>query len=150
MTDRPIGFALDDEIREAIAAAPGEQNALTIAYIGADGWPHVSKRGSAQVLDDQTMAVWARKPDEGLAVAISDQPNVTLFYVDFATRGVMYTLYGTARPSPASEITDQVWTDMPEGEQRLDPDHHGAAIVIDLQKIVAVSRRADRNFTLER
>ena len=150
MSADPPALAIDNELREAIAAAPTEHNVLTVAYVGGDGWPHVSKRASVVVLDDQTVGLWARKAGEGLAVEITQNPRVTLFYIDFATRGVMYTLYGRALVSDAVELADRIWGDMPALEREQDPERRGVAVIIELDTIVAVGRRPERNFTLRR
>jgi hypothetical protein len=150
MTDSDSNFSVDDEIREAIATAYEEGNTLTLAYVDAEGWAHLSKRGSTMLLDAQTLAVWARNPRDGLATSITHRPQVTLHYVDLAKRGVLYTFYGDAKVSLDPGVVDRVWHAMPEAERQQDPDRHGAPVTIDLRQVVAQSRQPDRNFTLRR
>ena len=92
---RPL--ELDDEIREAIASAFDSGNIVTVAYNGDDGWPHVSRRGSTQVVGPQQLAIWVRKREDGLAKAMGARPEITLFYVDLAERGVVYTKMACSR-----------------------------------------------------
>jgi hypothetical protein len=150
MTDSTCEFAIDDEIRAAIASAYDEGNTLTLAYVDADGWAQLSKRGSTVLLDAQTLAVWARNPRDGLATSIAHRPQVTLHYVDLAKRGVLYTFYGNAKISHDPDVIDRVWHAMPEAERQQDPDRHGVPVIIDLGQVVAQSRRPDRNFILRR
>lgn len=150
MTDTPTTFALDDELQEAIAAAFGEMNALTVAYVDADGWAQLSKRGTVQVLDGQTIGLWVRKTTDGMAVSIAERPQVTLHYVDLANRGVLYSLYGTAKVTDDAELRARIFDGSPEYEQSMDPDRKGLAIVVELQRIVGLSRRPERNFDLRR
>jgi Pyridoxamine 5'-phosphate oxidase len=145
---RPI--ALDDEIRDAIASAFTSGNFVTVAYVDADGWAHVSRRGTTQVLDDTSLAIWARKPNEGLAASILERPQVTLFYLDLAERGVAYTFYGRARVADDPDTAERVWNGSPELERQQDPDRGGVAIVVDLERVVAQSRKPDRNFVMQR
>ncbi len=150
-TDAPsTTFGLDDEIQEAIGAAFGEMNALTAGYVDADGWAQLSKRGTVQVLDGQTIGMWARKPTDGMAKSIADRPQVTLHYVDLAKRGVLYTLFGTAKVTDDPELRARIFEGSPEMEQGMDAERKGVAIVVDLQRIVGLSRRPERNFDLQR
>jgi predicted pyridoxine 5'-phosphate oxidase superfamily flavin-nucleotide-binding protein len=142
-----IPLVLDDEIREAVATAFDTGNYITVAYIGADGWPHISRRGTTQVIDDQTFAMWVRKRDDGLATAISDRPQVTLFYVDLTDRREMYTMYGNAYVSTDPAIAERVWNGSPAREQDLDKERKGLVVVVDLVRVIA---RIKRNFVMQR
>ena len=150
MTGETRLLELDDEIREAIASAFDSGNIVTVAYNGDDGWPHVSRRGSTQVYGPQQLAVWVRKRDDGLAKAMRDRPEVTLFYVDLAERFVVYTFYGRGMVSDDPSVNDQVWAATPQGEQAQDPDRRGVALIIELERVVAQGIRPERNFTMER
>jgi predicted pyridoxine 5'-phosphate oxidase superfamily flavin-nucleotide-binding protein len=145
---RPLAF--DDEIRDAIASAFATGNFVTVAYVDADGWAHVSRRGTTQVLDDTTLALWARKRNDGLAVSILERPQVTLFYLDLADRGVVYTFYGHARIADDPGTAERVWNGSPERERQQDPDRSGVPILIDVDRVVAQGRQPDRNFVLQR
>ena len=47
-------------------------------------------------------------------------------------------------------MNDKVWAATPEREQAQDPDRNGIALILDLQRIVAQSRKLDRNFVMQR
>ena len=109
-----IPLELDDDMKDAIGTAFESRNVVTVAYIGDDGWPHVSRRGSTQVFGPQQLAIWVRKRNDGLAKAVETRPQVTLFYLDLVGRGVVYTLYGHGRMSTDPAVNDQVWAATPE------------------------------------
>ena len=71
-----------DDTKAAIASAFRSGSFVTVGYVGDDGWPRLSRRGTVQVFGSQTLALWARKGDEGLAEAIVARPKLTLFYLD--------------------------------------------------------------------
>jgi general stress protein 26 len=146
--ERPL--ELDDDMRDAIGSAFESRNVVTVAYNGNDGWPHVSRRGSTQVFGPQQLAMWIRKRDDGLAKAIETRPQLTLFYIDLVERGVVYTFYGLGRLSTDRDVIDRVWAATPEREQAQDPDRKGIVVLVDLERIVAQSRKPDRNFVMER
>jgi hypothetical protein len=145
-----LPLALDDETREAIDTAFDSGNYITVGYVDADGWAHVSRRGTTQVLDPQTLALWVRKPDDGLAVSITERPHVTLYYVDLVQRGVVYTFYGNAHVSDDPEVADRVWSASPERERAQDAERRGVAVIVELERVVARGRRPDRNFVMQR
>lgn len=98
----------------------------------------------------QQLAIWVRKRDDGLAKAIGTRPEITLFYVDLAERGVVYTFYGRGVVSNDPAVNDQVWAATPQGEQAQDPDRRGVALIIELDRVVAQGMRPERNFVMSR
>ena len=91
-----------------------------------------------------------RRRDDGLAKAVCDRPEVTLFYVDLAERGVVYTFYGRGIVSDDPDMNDQVWAATPQREQAQDPDRRGVALIIELERVVAQGIRPERSFTMVR
>jgi hypothetical protein len=148
--DNALPLELDDEIKDAIETAFDSGNYVTVAYNGDDGWPHVSRRGSTQVFGPQQLAIWVRKRDDGLAKAVDTRPAMTLFYLDMAERGVVYTFYGRGHLSADPEVNDRVWENTPERERAQDPERKGIALVVDLERIVAQGIKPERNFVMER
>jgi hypothetical protein len=145
---RPLEF--DDQIRDAIASALESGNVLTVAYNGDDGWPHVSRRGSTHVYGPQQLAIWVRKRGEGLAKAIEQRPQITLFYVDLLERHVAYTFYGRGRVSSDSEESDRVWAGTHQIEKDQDPERNGVPLIIDVERLVAQGMRPEDNFVMQR
>src|ERR1700722_13611483 len=132
MTDAsPQPLEIDDAIKAAINGAFDARKFVTVAYVGADGYAHMSFRGTAQVFGPQQRAVWARKPDDGLGQAVLDRPQVTFFYADIAERQ-FYIFYGHGHISSDEAIRNQVFDSSPEIEQSRDPERKGVAIIVDL------------------
>jgi hypothetical protein len=150
MPDAARPLELDDAIRNAIGSALASGNVVTVAYNGDDGWPHVSRRGSTHVYGPQQLAIWVRKRGEGLAKAIEERPQITLFYVDLLERHVGYTFYGLGRVSSDAEESDRVWDGTPDGERDQDPERDGVPLIIDLERVVAQGVRPEDNFVMER
>jgi hypothetical protein len=128
----PDPVDLNGDIAAAVNGAATSGHPIVISYIDDHGYPATSFRGSAQVHSPQQLAVWARKPDQGLAKAITDRPQVSLLYYNPDSPGPRYLAFrGLAHVDPTAK--DTVYTNMIEGEQRLDPDRHGVAVVIDIE-----------------
>lgn len=141
-----IPLTLDDEMLDAIATAFDSGNILTVAYVDADGWAHVSRRGTTHVLDERTIAMWIRKRDDGLAAAIGTNPHLTLFFIDLAQRGVVYTFYGESRICTDPAVDELVWNASPEREKARDPERKGVVVIVDLVRVVAQGKR---NFVMQ-
>jgi hypothetical protein len=102
------------------------------------------------VYGPQQLALWVRKRDDGLAKAVRDRLEVTLFYLDLAERGVVYTFYGREIVSDEPHVNDQVWAATSQREQAQDPDRRGVALIIELERVAAQGIRPERNFTMAR
>jgi hypothetical protein len=135
-----IGAMADENRLDLERVAPAINGALVngtpvvMAYVDADGKPHLSFRGTAQVLDAQTMAVWARNPEGGLPGAVAANPNVSLMYRDGATR-TTYIVTGRAHVDDSDEMHNRVYDNSPEFERALDPERKGKAVVIDVDTV---------------
>ena len=125
---------ITDTMRSALEGALFNRTPITVAYVDADGQPHVSLRGTTQVFSDDQLAVWIRNPKGGLLSAIESNPRVTLFYRDPATR-TTYQFQGRARADHSEATRDRVYSNSPEPERNLDLRRSGVAVVIDLDKI---------------
>jgi hypothetical protein len=123
---------LTGDIAAAVDSAATTGHPIVISYVDDDGYPATSFRGSAQVYSRQQLAVWARNPDRGLAKAIVERPQVSLLYYGPGSPGPRYLAFrGLAHVDPAAK--DTVYTNMIEGEQRLDSGRNGVAVVIDIE-----------------
>jgi len=125
---------LTGDIAAAIDGAALRGATLALAYVREDGSPSVSFRGSTQVHSPSELALWARKPDSGLATAIAKEPRVSLVYYGPGGPGPMYlAVEGHARVTP--ELNDQVWAAMIDGERQQDPERKGVAVVIEVDSV---------------
>jgi hypothetical protein len=142
----PIELDLE-RVAPAINGAFVNGTPVVMAYVDADGRPHLSFRGTAQVLDSQRLAVWARNPEGGLPGAVGSNPNVSLMYRDGATR-TSYVFAGRAAVDETDEIRTRVYDNSPEFERAMDPERKGKAVVIDVDSVRG--RDAEGPFLMER
>jgi hypothetical protein len=131
----PDSLDLNDEIASAINGAALRGATLALAYVRDDLSPAVSFRGSTQVHSPTELALWARKRDSGLVAAISERPQVSLVYYGGPDGpGPRFlSIEGRARVAP--EINDDVYAAMIEGERRQDPERHGVAVLIEVDRV---------------
>jgi hypothetical protein len=123
---------LDEEIRQAVNGAFESRNPMVIGYVGDDGAPHLSFRGSTQVFGRDQLAIWVRNPKAGLPAAIQNHPKVTLLYRSSEPRR-LFTFTGRARIDAG--VNDVVYANSPKGERDRDPEKKGVAMVIDLDEV---------------
>jgi hypothetical protein len=129
----PIALT-DAAIPDAIATASERGRQVALSYIDDDGYPSVSFRGTVQVVGPDRLALWARKRDEGLAVAIATRPKVGLVYYGPGGPGPAFlAMRGRAHVDPS--LNDQVWDAAPQGERDQDPERAGVAVVIEIDRV---------------
>ena len=125
---------LTGDIAAAVDGAALRGAALALAYVRENGSPSVSFRGSTQVHSAGELALWARKRDSGLALAVAKEPRVSLVYYGPDGPGPMYlAIEGRARVAP--EVNEQVWAAMIDGERQQDPERQGVAVVIEVDSV---------------
>jgi hypothetical protein len=130
----PEALDLTGDIAAAVDGAALRGATLALAYVREDGSPSVSFRGSTQVHGPGELAIWARKRESGLAVAIVKEPRVSLVYYGPGGPGPMYlAIEGRARVAP--ELNDQVWSAMIDGERNQDPERQGVAVLIEVDSV---------------
>src|SRR5215469_14491036 len=76
----PGALVLPAEVRDDVNGALVNGTPVVVAYVDADGAPHLSLRGSTQTHGDDQLALWIRDPAGGLLRAIADRPILSLFY----------------------------------------------------------------------
>jgi general stress protein 26 len=104
-TPGPTDVALNDEIAQ-ILTEDVHDRPVAVAYVGHDGRPQLSFRGSTHVHSPQQLAIWARKKDSGLAVEIANQPDVSLLFFKPSTHTFL-SFTGRAHVDPSADET--VW-----------------------------------------
>ena len=130
----PRPLAVPAEVREDVDGALANGTPVVVAYVDADGVPHLSLRGSTQVLGDEQLGLWIRDPAGGLLRAIPEHPTLACFYRD-ASRGRTYQFMGRARVADDPATRDAVYAGQPEVERNLDPYQHGVAVIVDLDRV---------------
>jgi hypothetical protein len=130
----PEALDLTGDIAAAVDGAALRGATLALAYVRDDGSPSVSFRGSTHVHGPGELALWARKPDSGLAAAVGDRPRVSLVYYGPEGPGPMFLSFeGRARVAP--ELNDQVWAAIIDGERQQDPERNGVAMLIEVDSV---------------
>jgi hypothetical protein len=130
----PTPLRLTDDINAAVAGALLNGTPIVVAYVDAEGAPHLSLRGSTQPYSDMQLAMWVRDPAGGLLAAIRSNPHVALFYRDPATR-TSYQFAGRARADGDPGVRDRVFANTPEPERNTDARRLGVAVIIDVDRV---------------
>jgi hypothetical protein len=130
----PDPVDLTGEIAAAIDGAALRGNPLSLAFVRDDGSPSVSFRGGAYVYGPAQLAIWVRKRDSGLAAAIAERPRVSLAFFEVDGPGARYlAIEGRARV--ASELDQEVYDGIIEGERGQDPERKGVAVIVDVDSV---------------
>jgi hypothetical protein len=138
---------LTGDIATAVDGAAARGAALVLGYVADDGYPALSFRGSTQVHGPQQLAIWARKPDEGLAKVIADRPEVSLLYYSPDGPGPKYLSFrGRARVEPSAN--HDVFAHIIDGEKAQDPERKGVAVIVDVDSVSGFG--PDGPFQMER
>lgn len=129
---RPM--VLPPALREAINGNLLEKHPMLLSYVGADGQPVLSFRGSTQVLGDDRLAMWVRNADGAFIRAIRHNPRVALMYRNEDKRST-YQLQGRARVSDAPAERQRVFDASAPAERAHDFAMLGAAVIVDLDRV---------------
>ena len=121
------------------------QNVCLLGTVRADGFANMSPRGSAQVFDDQTLAVWDRG-GRASSEALADGAKLSIYFRNPALSAVarggngllpaggIARFYGTAELRTEGEAYEQVWNNMVQQERDGDPDKKGFAVLIRVER----------------
>ena len=127
---------LPPALKTLITSAYDRGKYFSVAYVGLDGRPELSFRGSLQVYSDTQLAIWARNPEGGLNKAIGTNPQIALLYGDFSpdSRAVI-TFHGRGRIDTSETVRNAVYDNAAAGERDRDKDRKGDALIIDLESV---------------
>jgi general stress protein 26 len=142
-TDESTGIALPEKAVKKVNNALADAKPVAVTYVDSEGRPHLSLRGSTQVFSPDQLAIWVRHAEGGIAEAVTKNPNVALLYRDNDEK-TTYTFLGVARVDADPQVRDQVFDNSPEPERNHDPERHGVALVIDLQRATGFTIGGDR------
>ena len=127
---------LPDSLKQLIGSAYDRTRYFSVAYVGLDGRPELSFRGSVQVYSDNQLAVWARNPEGGLQKAMNANPNMVLLYGDFTPGSyAVITFRGRGHIDTSEAARRQVYESAAKGEQDRDKERKGDALIIDLDSV---------------
>jgi len=127
-------------VKAIVNAALANNTPLIVAYTGDDGAPVLTMRGSTQAYSDTQLSIWVRHANGGMAQTLRKNPRMTLMYRDPPARATL-TFQGRAHFDDSEEVRNRVWELMPEVEQRHDLERTGAALIIDLDRVMGSTPR---------
>lgn len=130
----PVPVKLTDAMASSVNGALANRTPVIVAYVDAEGQPHLSFRGSTQVFSEDQLALWIRAPEGGLVSALGHNPKLALFYRDPATR-TAYQFHGRAHLEGDPEVAERVYSNSPEPERNADPERRGVAVVVDVDRV---------------
>ena len=133
----PGPIELTENFVEVLRGAFESGLATMVSYVDDSGQPHVTPRGTTQVLSKDELAIWVRNREGGIATAIKHNPRIAVSY--FAYRGSPYSgsleFQGRAHVDEDGETRTRVFEGSPPVEQRLDPERKGFALVVELDRV---------------
>jgi uncharacterized pyridoxamine 5'-phosphate oxidase family protein len=107
---------------------------ILVAHTDENGNPVLTFRGSIQVWNDTALCAWIRQAAGGLVRSMAKNPMVSLAYRDGPR--AMLLMNGRARIETDEEIRKRVFEMIPEVEQNHDPARKGAAMIIEIDRIM--------------
>ncbi|MDP6388453.1 MAG: pyridoxamine 5'-phosphate oxidase family protein [Alphaproteobacteria bacterium] len=135
-----IPEALHDYINTAFP-----ENVCLLGTVMEDGFANISPRGSTQVFDGETLAVWDRG-GRASSEALKDGVKLMVYFRNSALSAVarggngllpaggIARFYGTAELHPEGDAYEQVWNNMVQQERDADPDKKGFAVLIRIER----------------
>jgi hypothetical protein len=139
-TPAPTTDRIPDFVKGIVNSALANNTPMIVAYTDERGAPNLSLRGSIQVYSDTQLSIWVRHATGGMANALRQNPYMTLMYRDPPARTSL-TFEGRAHFESDPEVRDRVFDLAPEVEQKHDPGHIGAALIIDLDRVTGNTPR---------
>jgi len=125
---------IPEKLRPVINNARVDERPMVFAYVNESNMPVVSYRGSTTVYSDTQLCIWLRHPEGQLANSIKKNDNVSLTYSN--SPGTIFFVTGRARIDDSPEVRDRVFQIVPEVEQNHDPGRTGAALIIEVDRIM--------------
>jgi predicted pyridoxine 5'-phosphate oxidase superfamily flavin-nucleotide-binding protein len=138
-----VSIALNETVTKKINNALADLKPVAVSYVDADGQPHLSLRGSVQVYSPDQLAIWVRHGEGGIAEGVGKNPHVALLYRDNDEK-TTYTFMGRAHVDSDDTVRRTVFDNSPEPERNHDPELHGVAVVIDLDRATGFTIGGDR------
>ncbi len=134
---------ITDAWKDMINKAFEEKVSCLVGTASADGQPQISIKGSVVVFRDDTLAYWERAMRSALE-HVRENPKVVIYYrnparADELPRGAALRFYGTASVHEKGPLREEVRSMIVPAELERDPDNIGAAIVIKVDRIIALS-----------
>ena len=137
VTSFPAAPAVDHlppAVRTAINGALANGTPIVVGYVGEDGAPVLSLRGSVQVYGPAALCLWARNPKSGLVAAARNGQLLSLLYRNSAKR-ITLGIRGRAEVADDAATRARVFALSPEVEQRHDLAQNGVAVIVRIERL---------------
>ena len=117
-------------------------NVCLVGTVLKDGFANISPRGSIQVFDDETLAVWDRG-GRASSAGLENGTKLTVYFCDPAIgsrgngmlpAGGVARFFGVAELHMEGDAYEQVWNNMVEREREGDPEKKGFAVLIRVER----------------
>ncbi len=133
LTELRLSPALKDLVNTALERG----RMLSVAYVGPEGHPELSFRGSVQAHSDTQLAIWVRNPEGGILAAVrGGRPHIALLYGEIRPDAKAFvTFRGRGRIDNSPEARKSVYGKSPEVERNLDKEQRGLPLIIDLDSV---------------
>lgn len=126
---------IPDFVKPLVDQATPNSSPLVVAYTGEDGRPVLSMRGSVQVYSPTQLSLWLRDAQGSLARTLASGAALSLLYRD-DTRA-MLLFEGRGHLVEDAAVRRDVFERLPEVERNHDPDCHGTAALVDVERLDA-------------
>ena len=130
----PSDLKLTDEIKKLVNDSLDDDCPMVVGYMGEDGQPQLSLRGSMQAISDTQLAFWVRNPNGGIVKALAYNPRISILYRDTPNR-VNMSFLGIGRVETNEKVRNAVFESMPQIERDHDEPRRGACMVVDLESV---------------
>ncbi|HTX24759.1 MAG TPA: hypothetical protein VMD03_08890 [Steroidobacteraceae bacterium] len=133
----PTALKLTPALQDLVNTALERGRMLSVAYVGADGRPELSFRGSVQAYSDHQLAIWVRNPEGGILAAVREgRLHVALLYGEIGPDAKAFvTFRGRGRIDDSPAARTAVYGNSPQIERNLDKEQRGLPLIIDLDAV---------------
>ena len=121
-------------IRGQLDSALFNNTPIVVCYVDEDGQPQQSLRGSTLVFSSTQIGIWVRNAEGGIVKAMAHNNRLSLLYRDSNSRSTI-VIQGRGHVETDEETRRRLYEMTPEVEQMHDPDHKGAALIIDITRL---------------
>ena len=130
-------ISITGEMQDLVNSALADRVPCFVATASSDGDPQISMKGSVIVYNDDTLAYWERTKRTALD-NVRQNPKIVVFYRNPEKR-YNWRFHGTATVEESGSIREEVMGRTPQAELDRDPERHGVAVLIKIDKIDELS-----------
>lgn len=129
---------LSDEVKRLVDESLDDGCPIVVGYMGPDGQPQLSLRGSVRAISDTQLGFWVRNPNGGIVKALEYNPKITLLYRDTPNR-INLLFQGAGHIATDEATRNRVFDTMPQIEKDHDEPRKGACMVVDLHSVTGAT-----------